>query len=121
MSTPRRSNTGLQLSDANCKGGTEGASISCPSHMDGHDSCEPPLEVSELGEELANTANFPVVATEIQKDFLTSIDAGVGQRFPELSFVMSHVLLDSNTKIPVLTISQCRLFVHPPYGMVSRI
>ena len=60
---------------------------------DGH---EVPLETSEL----VNTVNLPAVAIEIQKDFLTSIHAGVTQRFPDLSFVMSYVSVDSSTKVP---------------------
>ena len=92
MSTPNQSNTGLQLSDANGEGETECASIS--RHVE--------------APELANTVNLPAVAIEIQKDFLTSIHAGVRRRFPKLT---SHVSVDSNTKIPVLTISQRRLFV----------
>ena len=106
MSTPNR---GLQLSDADSEGEDEGETggASVSRHVD--------------ASELANTVNLSAVAIETQNDFLTSIHEGVSRRFPELSFVMSHVSIDSNTKIPILMISQRRLFVHPPYGTVSRI
>ena len=116
MGTPRRSNAELQLSDAESEDEDETESASVSLHVVSRDGHEVPLE-----SELVNTVNLPAVAIEIQKDFLTSIRAGVTQRFPELSFVMSYVSVDSSTKVPVLMISQRRLFVHPPYGMVSRI
>ena len=110
MSTPRRSNAEIQFSEDEDE--TESASVI--RHVVSHDGHK---EASEL----VNTVNFPAVAIEIQRDFLTSIHAEVTRRFPELSFVISRVSVDSNTEVAVLTISQRRLFVHPPYGMVSRI
>ena len=60
-------------------------------------------------------------STKMQEDFLTNIYEGVSGHFPDLSFVMSHASVNSDMQIPVLTINQCHLFVHPPYGIVSRI
>ena len=56
-----------------------------------------------------------------QEDFLTSIYEGLSGHFPDLSFAMLRASVNSDTQIPILTINQCHLFVHPPYGMVSRI
>ena len=56
-----------------------------------------------------------------QEDFMISIYERGSGHFPDLSFAMSHVSVNSLMQIPVLTINQCYLFVHPPYGMVSRI
>ena len=64
MSTPRRSNAEIQFSEDE----TESASVI--RHVVSHDSHE---EASEL----VNTVNFPAVAIEIQRDFLTSIHAEV--------------------------------------------
>ena len=57
----------------------------------------------------------------MQKDFLTCIYEGISGRFPDLSYAMSRVSVNSDMQIPVLTINQPHLFVHTPYGMVSRI
>ena len=61
MSTPRRSNAEIQFSEYEDE--TESASVI--RHVVSHD------EASEL----VNTVNFPAVAIEIQRDFLTSIHA----------------------------------------------
>ena len=56
-----------------------------------------------------------------EEDFLTSIYEGDSGCFSDLSFAMSHASVNSLTQIPVLTINQCYLLVHPFYGMVSHI
>ena len=56
-----------------------------------------------------------------QEDHLTSIYEGVSGRFPDLSFAMSRLSVNSDMQIPVFMINQCHLFIHPSYGMVSRI
>ena len=56
-----------------------------------------------------------------EEDFLTSIYEGDSGCFSDLSFAMSRASVNSLTQIPVLTINQCYLLVHPSYGMVSRI
>ena len=66
MSTPRRSNAEIQFSEDEDE--TESASVI--RHVVSHDGHE---EASEL----VNTMNFPAVAIEIQRDFLTSIHAEV--------------------------------------------
>ena len=65
MSTPRRSNAEIQFSEDEDE--TESASVIRHVRVVSHD------EVSEL----VNTVNFPAVAIEIQRDFLTSIHAEV--------------------------------------------
>ena len=57
----------------------------------------------------------------MQEDFLTRIYEGVSGRFLDLCFAMSCASVSSDTQIPVLTINQHHLFIHPPYGMVSCI
>ena len=56
-----------------------------------------------------------------QEDFMISIYERGSGHFSDLSFAMSHASVNSHMQIPVLTINQCYLFVHPPYGMVSCI
>ena len=56
-----------------------------------------------------------------QEDFLTSIYEGGSGLFSDLSFAMSHASVNSHMQIPVLTINQRYLMVHPPYEMVSCI
>ena len=66
MSTPRRSNAEIQFSGDEDE--TESASVI--RHVVSHEGHE---EASEL----VNTVNFPAVAIEIQRDFLTSIHAEI--------------------------------------------
>ena len=78
-------NTGFQLCDgSDSKGEVEDASIISPtlSHM----------EAPEL-------QNFSRIAESIktQEGFLTSIYEGVSGCFPDLSFAMSHTLVNSDT------------------------
>ena len=56
-----------------------------------------------------------------QEDFMISIYERGSGHFSDLSFAMSQASVNSLMQIPVLTINQCYLFVHPPYGMVSYI
>jgi len=89
-----------------------------------------PILGHELGQAeasgLQNNSRIPV-AVGVQEEFLLRIYEGVSQQFPDLSFVMSRGYIDSEVNsdtridIPVLTISQRQLFVHPPYGMVTRV
>ena len=68
MSTPRRSNAEIKFSED--KDETESASVI--RHVVSHDGHK---EASEL----VNTVNFPAVAIETQRDFLTSIHAEVAR------------------------------------------
>ena len=68
MSTPRRSNAEIQFSEDEDE--TESTSVIPFRHVVSHDGHE---EASEL----VNTVNFPAVAIEIQRYFLTSIHAEV--------------------------------------------
>ena len=63
---------------------------------------------------------LPQVSLEIQEDFLYKIYEQVAVCFPRLCFAMSRVVVDSK-EAPVLTITQRRLCVHAPHGMVPRI
>ena len=104
MNTPSGINTGFRLCDASdSEGEVKDASISPTlSHVEA-----PEIQnISRIAE-----------AIETQKDFYE----GVSGRFPNLSFEMSCASVNSDMQIPVLTINLCHLFVHPPYGMVSRI
>ena len=68
--------------------------------------------------------NISRIAESIKTQyFLTSIYVEVSERFPVLSFVMSHASVNSDIQIPVhvLMINQDHFFVHLPYGMVSHI
>ena len=101
-------NTGFRLCDgSDSEGEVEDASIS------------PTLSHAEAPE-LQNISGI-AESIKTQEDFLTSIYEEVSGRFPDLSFAMSCASVNSDTQIPVLTINQCHLFVHPPYGMVSHI
>ena len=73
MGMPRRSNAELQLSDAGSENKDETKNASISRHVVSRDSHEVPLETSEL----VNAVNLPAAAIKIQKDFLTSIHAGV--------------------------------------------
>ena len=97
----------IQLCDgSDSKGEVEDVSIS------------PTLSQAEAPE----LQNISRIAESIKtQDFLTSIHELVSGRFPDLSFVMSHASVNSDMQILVLTINQCHLFIHPPYGMVSHI
>ena len=110
MNTPSGINTGFQLCNgSDSEGEVKDASISCNPTLS-H------VEASEL-------QNISRIAESIktQEDFLTSICEGVSGRFPDLSFAMSRASANSDKQIPVLTINQRHLFIHPHYGMVSRI
>ena len=109
MNTLSRINTGFQLCDGSDREGeVEDASIS-------------PTLCHVGAPELQNI--FRIAESIKMQYFLTSIYVGVSGRFPVLSFVMSHASVNSDMQIPVhvLMINQCHLFIHPPYGMVSRI
>ena len=110
MNTPSGNNTGFQLCDgSDSEGEVKDASIS------------PTLSHTEVPK-LQNISRI-AESIKMQEDFLTSIHEGIGGCFPDFTFVMSRASVNSDTQIPVtvLTINQCHLFVHPPYGMVSRI
>ena len=108
MNTPTQINTGFQLCDgSDSEGEAKDASIS------------PILSHAEVPQ-LQNISRI-AVAIEMQEDFLTRIYEGVSGCFPDLFYAMLHASVSSDTQIPVLTINQRHLFVHPPYGMVSRI
>ena len=108
MNIPSGINTGFWLCDASdSEGKVEDASIS------------PTLSHAEVPE-LQNISRI-AESIETQEDFQISIYEGVSGRFPDLSFEMSRASVNSDMQIPVLTINLCHLFVHPPYGMVSRI
>ena len=108
MNTPSGINTGFQLCDgSDSEGEVEDAGIS------------PTLSHTEALE-LQNISRI-AESIKTQEDYLTSIYEGVSGRFPDLSFAMSRASVNSDTKIPVLTINQCHLFVHLLYGMVSCI
>ena len=106
MNTPSRINTRFQLcDDSDSKGEAKDASIS------------PTLSHVEATE-LQNISRI-AESIKMQEDFLTSIYEGVSERFPDLSFALSHASVNSDTLIPVLTINQRHLFIHPPYVTVS--
>ena len=108
MNTPSGINTGFQLCDGRDREGeVEDAGISPTlSHV-----------------EVPGLQNISRIAESIKtrEDYLTSIYKGVSGRFPDLSFATSSASVNSDMKTPVLTINQCHLFVHLPYGMVSCI
>ena len=111
MNMPSGINTGFQLCDgSDSKGEVEDAIIS------------PTLTNAEVSK-LQNISRIAELI-KTQEDFLTSIYEGVSVRFPDLSFALSRASVNSDTRIPVLTINlainQLHLFVHPPYGMVAR-
>ena len=109
MNMPSRINTGFQLCDGNdSKGEVEDASIS-------------PI-ISHVG--APELQNISRIAESIKtQDFLISIYVGVSGCFPVLSFAMSCASVNSDMQISVheLMINQRHFFVHPSYGMVSRI
>ena len=66
--------------------------------------------------EVPELQNISRIAESIKtQDFLTSIYERGSGHFSDLSFAMSHASVNSHMQIPVLTINQCYLFVHPPY------
>ena len=104
MNTPSGINTGFQL----CNGSdSEGEVEDAPklSHV----------EAPEL-QKISRIADHESIQT--QEDFLTSIYEGVSGCSPDLSFAMSRASLNSDTQIPVLTINQRHLFIHPPYEII---
>ena len=108
MNTPSGIETGFQLCDgSDNEGKVENASIS------------PTLSHTEV----PKLQNISRIAESIktQGDFLTSIYERVSGHFPDLSFAMSRASVNIDTQIPKLMINQFHLFVHPPYGTVSRI
>ena len=108
MNTPTQINTGFQLCDgSDSEGEAEDASIS-------------PILSHAEAPQLQNISRI-AVAIETQEDFLTRIYERVSGRFPDLCFAMSRASVSSDTQIPVMTINQRHLFVHPPYGMVSHV
>ena len=108
MNTLSGIKTGFQLCDgSDSEGEVEDASIS-------------PTRSHTKAPELQNISRI-AESIKTQEDFLTSIHEEVSGRFPDLSFAMSHVSVNNDTQIPVLTINQRHLFIHPPYGVVSRI
>ena len=105
---PSGINTGFQLCNgSDSKGEIEDASISPTlSHVKAP-KCQ---NISRIAESI-----------KMKEGFLTSIYEEVSGCFPDLSFAISRASVNSDTQIPVLTINQCHLFIHPPYGMASRI
>jgi len=78
------------------------------------------IPVPEISTPPNSIVSLPEVSIEIQEDFLSRIHEQVAMHFPNLCFAMSRVTVDSK-EAPVLTISQRRLSICPPHGMVSRI
>ena len=108
MNTLSGINTGFQLCDgSDSEGEIEDASIS------------PTLSHTEAPE-LQNISRI-AESIKMQEDFLISIHKGVSGCFPDFTFAMSHASVNIDTQIPVLTINQCHLFIHLPYGMVLHI
>ena len=108
MNTPSGINTGFRLCNgSDSEGEVEDASIS-PTHS--HTEAPKLQNISRIAEPI-----------KTQDDFLTSIHEGVSGRSPDFTFAMSRASVNSDMQIPVLTINQRHLFVHLPYGMVSRI
>ena len=105
MNTPSGINTGFQLCDG--------------SDSEGEVKDAPTLSHAEVPK-LQNISRI-AESIQTQEDFLTCIYERVSGRFPDLSFAMSRASVNSDMKIPVFMINQRHLFVHPPYGMVSRI
>ena len=63
---------------------------------------------------------IPSVSVEDQELFLTKIFDELSGCFPDLVFTVSQVH-DADKLVPVLLITQRRLFKHPPFGAVSRV
>jgi len=63
---------------------------------------------------------IPSIPVQEQEAFLQNVFDELVESFPDLVFTMSQVC-DADKLVPVLLISQHRLYNHVPFGAVSRI
>ena len=109
MNTPGINDIGFQSSSSNFY------DDSGVSNLVSEDDTETPApDISSV------LVNLPEVCIETLEVFLAKIHEEVAAQFYNLCFAKSNVEAGSK-QVPILTISQRHLFVHPPYGMLSRI